>query len=435
MTGDPEKTLHNINVAREYRDALIPDSTDPHHNNRTLMDIVLGGMILDLGLSFQLVGDALMDPIKQGVETERYIGEGSIEEYTERQELSHSMFELFRERINDSRDGWVDIIPFNDNLIFLKGINGEYDFVYKNQRNQAFEHQIFGKALKNADVPSCIQNYHFLRWHYFEYTGFRDKDEHEAEKHFYETEGKVSQYPGQLTVLRNYCIDYGKYSPFHNKSNQLLDGFFHCKINNSNMMISNLITIKDYSLFLNAEPNDNCRKYSNYRVGDNITSVNNENISHPAAVTWFDALAYINWLEEKTGVNIRLLKLDEYQSLREGFTPLERQQLHCESDLEFVKPDGTIYPSHPEYMAEDIFQSLTLRFKNTPNTVKGLNGLEFVKSHQFDEWLLEGTCIRSGNLMSFYNDPHILRSCPPKGSTGKYKGTKIGFRLCYELES
>jgi len=76
---------------------------------------------------------------------------------------------------------------------------------------------------------------------------------------------------------------------------------------------------------------------------------------------------------------------------------------------------------------------LDLKFGNIDKRANS-SGLEFMLSNYFAEWLMEGTSIRSGNLKSFYHNDHIISSRPPKGSTGKYKGVKTGFRICYELE-
>jgi hypothetical protein len=426
----PVNIQNNLNIARNNPFETIKENQDSYYRNRTLIDIVLGGMMFQLHPSFQLVGDALIEPAKQGLETQLYLGNTDPETLSSDKELYASMFSLFRERIEMSNDGWVKVIPFNKNLIFLKGKNGEYDFVFKNQRDKAFEHQIFGESLKRADVPSCIQDYHFFRWHYFEYEGFRDRDEHKSENLFYDSGKKTADYPGSDKILFDYHLYKGNFKPQNNKSNQIVPGYEYVCLNGKNLMISNLVTIEQFNQFLNTDD------YSNYRTGDKFTSVNNEHDpSFPVTTTWFDALAYLNWIEKEKGLRVRLLRADEYNELRSKYKPNDDLSLYRNTDLEFVNTQGVIYKSHPPYMTEDDFQNLTLRFKNTPKLINGKGNLKFIHSKNFAEWLLEGTCIRSGNLASFYGDSHILRCSPPKDSTGKYKGTKIGFRLCYDLDS
>lgn len=84
-------------------------------------------------------------------------------------------------------------------------------------------------------------------------------------------------------------------------------------------------------------------------------------------------------------------------------------------------------------MEERSFQELLLKYESIEYTAK--HNLKFMKSTVFGEWLLEKTCIRSDTLTSFYGDNYVLRSQPPLHSSGKYKGMKIGFRLCCELHN
>ena len=57
---------------------------------------------------------------------------------------------------------------------------------FQEQRDKVFEHQIFGKSLKRSDIPSFVSNYQFLRWHYFEYQGWRSMDSHNSENLFFD---------------------------------------------------------------------------------------------------------------------------------------------------------------------------------------------------------------------------------------------------------
>jgi len=396
--------------------------------NRTLLDVVVGSFGKDLGLAFNLLGDSLVLPSISTRVVKLYLGNIDRESLNQEKEYVDAGFNLFRERIELGEDGWVEIIPFSNNLIFLKGRNGEYDFVFKNQRDKIFEHQIFGKSLKRADIPSCISDYQFFRWHYFEYQGWRDMDSHNSENIFYEKGNKLpGSYPGKDTILQSYHEAKGNFIASKMQSSSKLPGFKEVIVSNQPLMISNLITIDELCLFKEANSD-----YLDYRGGDKLDSVNVElDSSLPATVTWFDVLAYINWFEKETNVPLRLLSLAEYQELRstEG---IPKERIPVVSDLEFVDHFGNVFPKHPPYMAPDDFQELTCRFGNAEK-YQSNTGLEFLKSNSFAEWLQEGACIRSGNLKSFYNDDFHIRSTAPSDSTGKYKGVKIGFRLCYDL--
>lgn len=81
-------------------------------------------------------------------------------------------------------------------------------------------------------------------------------------------------------------------------------------------------------------------------------------------------------------------------------------------------------------MQENDFQNFQFSFINPKFEYQ--NGLRFVKSGRFAEWLRNKACVRSYWLTGW--DTHdINESRPPLNSTGKYHYIKIGFRLCYEL--
>ncbi len=416
---------NNILIARNNPSAVIPDCEDDYLNHRTLIDIVIGGFINSLDGTFHLLGDSLVEPAVRVSSVKTYIGNGDLDELSRAKEAHHLAHTLFRERIEQSDDGWIEVFPFNENLIFLKGKNGEYDFVFKNQRNIIFDHQIFGDALKRSDIPACISDYHFSRWHYFEYQGWREKDSHSAEKLFYQQGNRSLNYPGVDVVLQNYHKAKGNFISKKLTSAERLTGFNEVLLDGERLMVSQLINIDDLNDFSASRAD-----YMEYRIGDNLDSVNNEkDLALPATMTWYDALAYLNWFEDNTNIPVRLLTVGEYVSIRaEESIPNERKPIV--SDLQFIRSDGSVLSDRPSYMADNEF----LRFGNTEK-VTNSSGLEFMQSNCFAEWLMEGTCIRSGNLKSFYNDDLIIRAGAPCDSTGKYKGVKIGFRICYELEA
>ncbi len=334
---------------------------------------------------------------------------------------------LLAARFKESDAGWVNVLPYNDKLIFLSDGKGNFDFLVQNQRDAIFSHEVYGDNLKRADIPSFIEDYRFERWYYFEYEGNREWDSHCSEMYYYHNGGLMQNYPGTQTILREYYQYKGIFHPVHRSSNVRLDGFNQVSIDDKEMMVSELITISDLIYFLeeNAE-------YSKNRQGDSLAPVNSESdVTLPASCTFFDVLAYINWLEKQTGVPLRILSYSEYKSLRgANWSEPKRGQ---DSDMTFISTTGEKYDSHPPYMAQNDFDNLHLRFPKPLRTFEE-NGLRFIDSNFFCEWLLEGVQIRSASLTSFYMDDYVLRARGPQDSTGKYKGMKTGFRLCYELK-
>jgi hypothetical protein len=81
-------------------------------------------------------------------------------------------------------------------------------------------------------------------------------------------------------------------------------------------------------------------------------------------------------------------------------------------------------------MEEESFQKLQLKFEGVKYIEK--HGLSFIDSKNFGEWLNDKSYVCCKTLTGFYN--YIAKPTPVLDSTGKYKGRKIGFRLCYELK-
>lgn len=379
---------------------------------------------------YNLLGDNLCDTYCYGPdsEVEVYFEEGTLQ--SEIQSIKKQM-EFFSNALNEwlqaSDCGWVNVIPYNENLIFLSDNSGNYDFLIKNQRDKVFSHQIYGDYLKRADIPSFIEDYRFKRWEYFNYKGNRELDSHLAEQHYYANGGLTKNYPGQHVILQNYYEVSGDYITESRSSNKRLHGFKKIKLAEKELMVSELITIDEINDFLHKN-----HEYFATRKGDSLPPLNSECYKGLAATcTFYDVLAYISWAEKETNVPLRLLAYDEYLAVR-GNEVGKSAHSNKGSDMTFHTPDGRQYPGHPPYMNESDFDALILRFpENLTNFEK--NGLEFIDSNFFAEWLLEGVSIRSASLTSFYGDANVLRASGPRDCTGKYKGIKTGFRLCYEL--
>jgi hypothetical protein len=265
-----------------------------HWPDRTLMDVFLGGFMHYIMPSFHLIGDALVKPmLGEGWQTKIYFRPekySSSSEMYEEKEKYDQLFKAFRDQIKRGDEGWVEVVPYNEKLIFLKGTDGEYDFTFLNLRDKPFDHNIFEPYLKNADIPKQNGTYRFQRWYYYEYAGWKERDEHEAEKHFYASDGKVSGYPGVDEVYMRYQIHIGNYKP-HVLSAGKSGGFKEAEINSMKYYVSDLITIDEFRSFRKDNPD-----YFRYRQGDNLSSMNQDASDMPVAVTWYDANAYATWI-------------------------------------------------------------------------------------------------------------------------------------------
>jgi hypothetical protein len=418
---------HNLEIAKTNKDYVVKGHIG--YSDRSLVDFILGGYDQDIQTGFNLIGDDLVQPREQSSVIHLYNNDMEAESYKDSLKASCLVMDVFKQRIDSQDKGWVEIIPFNKNLVFLKGSDGDFDIVFSGLKSYEFQHKFMQDQLKISDVPYFVSDYAFNRWNYFEYKGWCEKDEHESECNFYSTGGKSSNYPGSTEILISY---HKKNSDFESRvkiSNKCIGGFKKIKIGSNKICISSIVSINDFYEFI-AEN----ESYLSTRVGDELSAVNaDEDKSLAAACTWFDALAYCSWYTKKYGIPVRLLTSDEYLEMRKnsvGYSPEE--SIH--KDLIYTNPKTKLeYTAHPPYMAESEFQSLHLTYRKDIPTINLESGLEFLNSNDFSEWMSDKTCVRSASLASFYRHGHVARSAPPLDSSGKYKHQKIGFRICYDI--
>ena len=177
-----------------------------------------------------LMGGILVSPMAgKMIDPCIYAPEGVTEETIAKDmEAAQLTSKLFRQEIVSQEKGWVDVIPYNENLIFLKGADGAYDYVVRGMKNHKFEHQIYSPFLKRISVPSHMNElYDFKRWFYFDYKGWQELDEHRAEQYFYARGGQSSSYPGELSILQRYLTDQNFYSP---KKGLVARGVMNCPL-------------------------------------------------------------------------------------------------------------------------------------------------------------------------------------------------------------
>ncbi len=409
---------------------------------RRIQDVLLGIYSMELRIGVNLIGDQLIKPRIRENTIQMYFKDEASNSSKREVKNCRALMDFFRDRIDSQSYGWVAVIPYNESLVFLRGQNGEYDFVFKNQRELPFVHQVFDGKLKISDIPYFVEDYDFDRWQYFENKRWIDRDRDEAEKHYYKTGGKSRNYPGNNSILRAYYKINDLYLGRNFKCSgmaQSPESFVKVKLDGNDVAVSTPVSIDDFFEFIK-EHSD----YMQYRVGDNLLNVNSDtDYTLPASCTWFDAMAYCSWYCREYNLPVRLLTAKEYKELRCKAGPIvhqsfiqidypEKQKLpvfEYRNDLIFSGPQGD-YDGHPPYLND--FDGLKLRFKPNLKFLSLNNNNFFVDSNDFAEWVVERTCVRSGNLKNFRGSDDI-RMDAPLDSTGKYKHLKIGFRLCLDV--
>lgn len=333
--------------------------------------------------------------------------------------------------------GWIEIIPFNDNLIFLKAEDGTYDFVFKNMREHPFTSP-YGKHIKHRHIPALLnENYDFSRWNYFGFKEqkkklkhvemkllWKERDEHLSEISFYKEHG-LKEYPGSLHILKSYYSELGEYTYKRRMTTKIMPDFNLIDLGESTLYVSQLITIKEFSKFYEADYLQDRSK-----TLENLESVNIENKGTPVSVIWYDAIAYCQWLaKENDYMPFRLLTKKEFDLITSTVTGDGSRHNLAEELLFYYK--NKKLPSPPPYMGD--FENVYMK-NAKPYQYIEQNSLKFPTSPIFREWandynydLAETFSVKTKGNPTI--DTKYLAS-----STNKYKYRKIGFRVCYEVQ-
>jgi len=336
-------------------------------------------------------------------------------------------------------EGWLEVIPFNDRLAFLKASGGDYAFVFRGMRDEP------GPAAPNG---TATRGEAFKRWLYHGYDGWLEADRHAAENAFYRDGGTQASYPGEDAVLRAYLESSGRYegpgkAAFRNEKARL---FHFAAVGAVELAFSPLVTIGEFKEFLLESP-DYLEARKTNPEADPWEPVNLDDDGLPAAVTQHDAVAYALWKRKKLAVPVRLPTEHELLALAGELVPATvslddlvsaRKDRLCV----FREPGGAAIEGHPPRMSREEFDRIQLRYRHgTLPLVAARSGLVVLQSFDFGEWLEpKGAAINTKFFCSQYDITmvHRIRIVASRGlyapdSTGKYRGEKIGFRLVYEV--
>ncbi len=334
---------------------------------------------------------------------------------------------VFRKWIESASTGWVDIVRFNDRLLFLRGRDGEYDFVFRGMRDEALARNLYAPYLRSHDVPKSNDAHHFERWLYHQYEGWLEADRHRAEAHFYASGGVAASYPGQQEVLSAYLVASGSYHPAA-VTQPRADGYRTVKLGETLLNVSDLVTISQFKAFAASDPGYFAHRQKQEDL-DAWEPVNLDDANElPVSVTWYDANAYASWISRNQGLPVRLLTEEEYCQLRSHLSGLDIPPLvggmipwNAWPELVSDVDDGPMPSRRVRY------RPFGLRWHENGD------GVRFLCSAWFGEWLnAEGAAANTayGTALHYgHCGPYAARFAT--GSTGKYKGMKIGFRLCY----
>lgn len=381
--------------------------------------------------SFHLLDDLLIQndsEIKDELFFKEYLAYSGFNTNTEQQ---YNLIKGFKKLLLSLENSWLDIISYNDNLIFLRAKDGNYDFVFKGLRDDKFISP-FKNFLETKDIPSNInEEYDFNFWLYYgrnrkkenvQYL-WKERDEHLSEIEFYKNKPRID-YPFGNKILKDFYKKKDLYSYSISKSRHYHENYELIEIGDKNLCVSKLITISEFFEFYN-----NDFKYRRSNELEELYSVNFEKPDYPVSVTWYDAIAYCKYLGNKYKKTFRLLTSAEYEIIAPKVDIQEGYDLYYfYNNIKYNSKDESPFVKN--------YEDMLLRFKE-PLIFENKGKLNFVLNSRFKEWsdefiIYDRVCLLSLNN-KFYNYSKQFNSLSAS-STNKYKYLKVGFRVCYELE-
>lgn len=414
------------------------DADTPDFLELTGRDLLLHSYRFDhIAVAFNLLGDNLVAPMQRPPEFRLY--NASKEELA----FDRRVFCIFRQEIDRSESGWIEVIPFhgNDNLVFLKGKDGAFDWVIRNQRDEAFTGNPYHPILKNHELPTAMKASELNVHLYFNTGEWYERLEHSAETRHYEEGGTAATWPGYpkllmrelLATRRNYAV------PTQPKGRSDLNFLPH-RLNGYCLMVSPPVTIQEFWRFFEGSDWRDERisrsSRTNTQLEADLAAVNLHDDDHlPASITWFDALAYCRYYEQKTGLPVRLLEVEEWKQI----SPPPAQDIEKDGwgNLTWIVEggDGATGGETSHRYPEACGGGGYLRFGKEITWTQNQQGIPFVSVVDFGEWLADyahgyapvanaatGKALMTGSLD---------RDRCPAHLTMRYKGLKVGFRLCY----
>jgi len=427
-------THRNQIVIRANRIDNWTDDT-PEYLDMTAQELVLKAFDLDVSTIFNLLGDSLVQPMESPVEVQLY--NASEDELN----LIRELFKIFREVIECSDTGWVDVIPFNDHIVFLKDANGRFDWVVKGQRNEPFSGNDLHPIFKSEELPIALSDKSIKTRLHYQKDIWLEQLKHLAEHHHYNNGGNVGNYPGENAIVERYLIATKKFPHPKQRSASRDYKFIPHAVSNKCLMVSNLVTIDEFFHFYHSDWAER-REEKSKRTGSDWYSLPEMNImdpiERPVCVTWFDAIAYCKYLEKKTGLPIRLLMIDEWREISPSRSTIEALGPLAKShSVEAISDEGNVLTA-PTYLPHYF-----TRFKPDLCWVNNEQGLEFLTSLTFGEWLgdYRGSahghvrapvaCTASGVGLGL---GPLERELFEATYVGKNNHLKVGFRVCYLAE-
>lgn len=430
----------------------------PEHLDLTGRMLMLNAVAEFIGCMYTLLGSNLMDPCSSSPVFRSY--NMSAEESA----FELKLFHLFREEIERSAEGWVDVLPMpgNDNLVFLRGQNGQFDWVVREQRDLKYSTNPLYPIFNTDELPKAFRKSKLKAHLYFGRGRWLEQLEHDAESRHYAEGGGGHNWPGyEALIERELIAAEGFIKPRPVTGAKTLDFVPH-RLGKHCLMVSKLITIDEFWEFYergNWKEQNSWKtsrleqaKKGGFEIEEHLSPVNFLDDGHlPVSVTWLDAMAFCTDFERRTDLPVRLLTVDDWKQVAPQPT-LDLSGICRSTRSVSVKRGDPIPPPDEAYDLIDwaVYGGDDVRggnsahrykqggvFKYGPNLKWTTNssGLEFLSVTGFAEWLGDfrnghapTACAATGQALM---GGALERDLCPIYLSMKHKGAKVGFRLCY----
>jgi hypothetical protein len=408
------------------------DSENLIYLDLTAQTLVLNAFKRDVSCVFNLLGDSLIQPALGANEFQLY--------HTDEADLERMgrISEIFRDAIEHSEVGWVDVIPFNNNIIFLRDVVGRFDWVVRDQRDCSFSSNDLYPIFRADELPKAVGRKAIQAHLHYSKGLWIEQLRHLSEHHHYDSGGTVATYPGEDEIVERFLIATSGYKPSKQiTSDQHIDFIPHV-LQEKCLMVSDLISTDEYLQFYESEWQDirTIKSELSDRKWTSIPEMNpNDQGFLPASVTWFDAIAYCKFVERRTNLPVRLLTIDEWQAISPSRKMVDDRGLEAKANVVEAFNEAGKLLRPPTYLPHYI-----TRFKSNLCWIKNIQGLNFLSSLTFGEWL--------GDYRgSAPNNVRAPVACTASGIAlgrgpletelfeawyvGKNNHLKVGFRICY----
>ncbi|MBL8470785.1 MAG: SUMF1/EgtB/PvdO family nonheme iron enzyme [Rhodocyclaceae bacterium] len=425
----------------------------------------LYGRRFDLIGQFGFLDDKLVEgPLGRVIDKTYWPPGSSAEERKAHHAQCVAAVRAFRAVFDTQREGWVDILPYNERLVVLRTHDGGWDVIWRGYREKAPpESTQIGSSnhLAVCDLPSLLMTESDLkRVLYFRQSNWDELEAHEAEQAFYDRGGSMlsRQLTSEVDVRVAYLREQGKLPAPTRKRwpGEHPVGFRKVKACGRTVAVSGLIEVGSFRRML-AETSYAERRADHREPWERANEGGAPEA--PVGASWADAQAYCAWMEQQLEVALRLPTREELRALRPFFSPHYEAIGMYDFPWEHFPPrplieldgrtDGREVPSavawsEPRFLAP----SADLPEYPPPSGIGGASrkapikdfppraawkaklpwadhaGLRFIDAWDAYEW-----CQELGWISGRFWEGQIGPT-----SWGAYKNVKVGFRIVLDIE-